>query len=192
MAEVKGAGDTHMASNPAVHSKFDRSHGRGIPAPHVGHPGGTLSITGTKIPGHNENGRLEPRSVDPGVGPHKVTHHPPQTLGSNLADGERGITGSKNSHYTDHVDHLKPRHFGLSGMLHGEPETVGRDKGGIQKAGKDARREDSHKGTSSRLHSKPGHSMETVTRASQKRDSGALAGEPGPRNSYTGGRGRIR
>lgn len=60
---MKGAEDEGVRDNPAVHSKFDRSRGKGIPAPHISHPGGTAPITGTKVAGHTEHGAKLPKHV---------------------------------------------------------------------------------------------------------------------------------
>lgn len=58
MSMVKGAGDTDSGSNPAVQSKFDRSHGRGLKAPHLSYPGQVAPVT-TSAP----TTRQEPKEV---------------------------------------------------------------------------------------------------------------------------------
>lgn len=63
MATVKGAGDTQTGSNPGVSSKFDKSQGKGLKAPHQSFPGQTAGITGSTKAGFNENGRMNPKST---------------------------------------------------------------------------------------------------------------------------------
>jgi hypothetical protein len=46
--------------NPTVHSKFDRSGGKGLKPPHLSHPGETAPVTGTHVAGHNEGGSKYP------------------------------------------------------------------------------------------------------------------------------------
>lgn len=46
--------------SPPIRSKFDRSHGKGLKAPHMSHPGGTAPVTGTTVAGHTENGAKYP------------------------------------------------------------------------------------------------------------------------------------
>lgn len=48
-------------NNPAVESKFDRSHGKGLTPPHLSWPGQTAPVTGTKVSGHTQNGAKIPR-----------------------------------------------------------------------------------------------------------------------------------
>lgn len=62
-SNMKGASVEPQRSNPTVHSKFDRSHGKGLKAPHLSHPGETAPITGTKVAGHTENGHKLPKHV---------------------------------------------------------------------------------------------------------------------------------
>ena len=52
-----------MSTNPPVHSKFDRSRGFGLKAPHLKHPGEVAPVTGTHVPGHTEGGAKLPREV---------------------------------------------------------------------------------------------------------------------------------
>lgn len=63
MPTVKGAGDSQMRENPVVHSKFDRSRGMGLKAPHLSHPGEVAKPTGSKHDGFNENGHMYPHEV---------------------------------------------------------------------------------------------------------------------------------
>jgi hypothetical protein len=49
-----------MAENMKTRSKFDRSHGKGLKAPHMGFKGATAPITGTVVPGHNDGGHMIP------------------------------------------------------------------------------------------------------------------------------------
>jgi len=60
---MKGAEDEGVRDNPAVHSKFDRSHGKGLKAPHLSHPGQVAPVTGTKVAGHTVNGHKLPKHV---------------------------------------------------------------------------------------------------------------------------------
>lgn len=62
-----------VRSNPPVQSKFDKSHGHGVPFTPVSHPGATAPLTGTKVAGHNENGHKYPTksTLTLGKGEHK-------------------------------------------------------------------------------------------------------------------------
>lgn len=57
---MPGAHDEGVKENPRVQSKFDRSHGKGLPAPHLKHPGEVARETGSSHPGHTENGHKIP------------------------------------------------------------------------------------------------------------------------------------
>jgi hypothetical protein len=96
---------THMEhnENPPVRSKFDKSRGKGLPAPHIGHPGATAPLTGTTIPGHNENGHKLPTERGNSHGGIKTHHHEPGRLGSNMAEGQRHVYGMPNKDQTDRV-----------------------------------------------------------------------------------------
>jgi hypothetical protein len=101
-SNMRGAEDEPQRSNPAVQSKFDRSHGMGLKAPHLSHPGEVAPMTGTKVAGHNEGGHKMPVDVTPKMGGHKVSHHAPEHLGSNMADGER-MAKTPNAMMTDSI-----------------------------------------------------------------------------------------
>lgn len=52
-------------SNPPVRSKFDKSQGKGLKAPHLSFPGGTAKVTGSSHAGFTENGNMLPKSSSP-------------------------------------------------------------------------------------------------------------------------------
>jgi hypothetical protein len=87
-------------SNPSVRSKFDKSHGKGLPAPHLKHPGETAKPTGTKMPGHTENGHKLP--VERGLSKGSHLHHgyTPGEMGAPIITGT-GQGHPKNSKLTD-------------------------------------------------------------------------------------------
>lgn len=60
-------------SNPPVHSKFDRSHGHGLPVKHVDLVHSSIPPTGTTVAGHNEHGHKYPQrsTLSLGKGEHK-------------------------------------------------------------------------------------------------------------------------
>jgi hypothetical protein len=60
-------------SNPPVHSKFDRSHGKGVPVKHVSMVEGAQPVSGTKKAGFTENGAMLPRksTLTLGKGEHR-------------------------------------------------------------------------------------------------------------------------
>jgi len=183
--------DSH--ANPQVRSKFDKSQGRGLPAPHLSHPGEVAKETGYHHPGHNENGHKLPHEVSMQVGDsgkHQVTWHAPGGLGTGMADG-KGYAKEPNIAATDHVvgkSHSVPfKH--MTPFAH-EPDSVrpGADlhnrqhdtrAGGLQGPKSD------HERGYSNPHDK-------ITNRSQKRDAGALAGDSGARKGYLGGRGKIK
>lgn len=67
MAEVpshmRGAETETVRDNPTVHSKFDRSQGKGLKAPHLSHPGEVAPLTGTHVKGHTPNGHMLPKHI---------------------------------------------------------------------------------------------------------------------------------
>jgi|SRR5580700_2667368 hypothetical protein len=51
--------------NPPVRSKFDKSQGRGLPAPHLGFPGKTVKVSGSPNgAGFTEHGHMLPHHRD--------------------------------------------------------------------------------------------------------------------------------
>lgn len=67
MAEVpshmRGAEVETVRDNPRVQSKFDKSRGKGLPAPHLSHPGAVAKDTGSKHAGYTENGHMLPTHI---------------------------------------------------------------------------------------------------------------------------------
>lgn len=88
-----------VGSNPTVHSKFDRSQGKGLKAPRLSHPGETAPVTGTHMPGHNPNGHKEPVHTSHGYGPPKVTHHTPAQAHGKMERGEHVNPSPKDTQY---------------------------------------------------------------------------------------------
>jgi hypothetical protein len=86
-----------VGSNPAVHSKFDRSQGKGLRPPHLSHPGETAPLTGTHVAGHNENGHKEPVKHSHGYGAPVQTHHEPHA--GRMAEGVRTGHTPKTTQY---------------------------------------------------------------------------------------------
>lgn len=100
---VKGAGDSHMAENPHVTSKFDRDHGQPRTPGKVSHPGGTAEPTfahtrvGPSSSHHDEHGkvhRYEPHHPVMG-GLHHGTKakHPTHDAKQASYEGEHGYNG---------------------------------------------------------------------------------------------------
>ena len=46
---MKGAENEPVRNNPTVRSKFDKSHGKGLKAPHMSFPGGIVNGNGKNI-----------------------------------------------------------------------------------------------------------------------------------------------
>jgi hypothetical protein len=86
-------------NNPAVQSKFDRSHGKGLKPPHLSHPGAVAPVTGTKVAGHNENGHKMPKEASVGYGEPQKTHHEPHA--GRMAEGTRTGHTPKSSFYDE-------------------------------------------------------------------------------------------
>jgi hypothetical protein len=116
--------EQERGSNPVVRSKFDKSHGKGLPAPHLKHPGEVAKESGSKYPGHTENGHKLPvergTNFSGGITTH---HHEPGKLGSMMAEGHRSIYGMPNKNHTDHVSPGKVVSTTASMHLH-EPDPV--------------------------------------------------------------------
>lgn len=81
MKTMPGAQEDAIRDNPPVRSKFDKSHGRGLPAPHMSSPGPVMPTT-------NPAPRVysEPKSVG-SSGSIKSQHIPPSQLGCGMAEG---------------------------------------------------------------------------------------------------------
>lgn len=179
-------------SNPAVRSKFDKSQGKGLPAPHLSHPGQTVAVTGTHHPGHNENGHKIPVEVTGRHGGdemHKVTHHHPSTLGSGMAEG-RGYAREPNIAQSDRVPEAT-RHEGMGPQPPRDQEQPsGHDRLHSEKQ-HDTRKANVRLGTEERAHQDRSHDGNKVTRSSRRDDAGSLSGNPKDRRGYSGGRGKI-
>lgn len=129
-SHMHGAENEGVRDNPKVRSKFDKSQGRGLPAPHLKHPGEVAKESGTKQPGFTENGHMEPKERQGhGVGSIATHHHEPGKLGSNMAMGQRSIYGMPNKDQTDRVSPGKVVQPMANMHLH-EPDPVhaGSDK----------------------------------------------------------------
>jgi hypothetical protein len=130
MKTMFGAHDEGVKDNPPVRSKFDKSHGKGLPAPHLKHPGQVAPDTGTRVPGHTENGHQLPIHRSLPMGGHQVTRHEVSSMGTNMYSGQ-GLGTAKNTKVTDSQVVKSSHRVGMSGM-HGthEPDPVhaGSDK----------------------------------------------------------------
>lgn len=117
-------------SNPRVSSKFDKSQGKGLPAPHLKHPGETAKETGSSYPGHNENGRKTPIERSVGLGGSPVRHaYTPGEMGAPILRGV-GQGHSKNSRLTDGnvVHHSTKVNMDRFGGHEPDPVQAGSDK----------------------------------------------------------------
>lgn len=192
---MPGAHDEGVRDNPPVKSKFDKSQGRGLPAPHLKHPGEVAKETGSKHPGFNENGHLLPKEGAMAFGGVKTHHHEPSRLGTNMADGEKHIYGMQNK---DHVGHVSPGKIvqPVASMHLREPDPV--DAGTIKERPATSGYGTPHgKGSESRygsqVKSQRSHPQKMEDSSTRRRaDAGALAGESGERRGYMGGRGKIK
>src|SRR5271154_5506904 len=98
---MPGAHDEGIKENPEVRSKFDKSQGRGLPAPHLKHPGEVAKETGTHMPGHNENGHKMPTERSVGLGgSHTRSHYSPGEMAAPMLHGT-GMGAVKNTRLTD-------------------------------------------------------------------------------------------
>ncbi len=189
---MRGAETEAARDNPQVHAKGDL-HGMGRKAPHMSHPGETAAVTGTHHSGHNENGHMHAKEVG-SRGSGRVTHHEPGKLGSGMAEGH-SYAREPVMHQTDHDGHHKVRT-----VSHGELGSMGQAAGdNMPKAESFHGHAKQHPtgpatrlGSEAKRHENRSHDGNRITHGSNKRDSGALAGESGPRTHYTGGRGKIR
>lgn len=114
MAIVKGAGDSTRADNPKVRSKGDQ-HGMPRVPGHVSHVGGTAPITlggsshstGKSADIYSHTGHMKPREAGAAAGEHKIAHHHPSTLGTQMVDGRRGFSALNNEAQTDEVNNAR-------------------------------------------------------------------------------------
>ncbi len=190
---MRGTTDESHGENPTVRSKFDKSQGKGLPAPHLTHPGEVAKETGSKHTGFNENGHMMPKDVSMAVGDdgkHQVTLHTPDNLGTGMAEG-RGYAKEPNVAATDHIV-AKSRTVPMDRFGGREPDPV---RAGTLKH--DKQHPTGHVnprmggGTDRLIAGKQVRGGERVDRPSQKRDSGALAGDTNPRRGYYGGKGKM-
>jgi hypothetical protein len=169
---MRGA-EEDQRENPPVQSKFDKSQGKGLPAPHLTHPGAVAKETGSKHPGFNENGHMLAREVGGPVGDstiHRVTQHSPASLGSGMAEGRRSY-GEPNIAATDHVV-AKPRTVPMERFAGHEPDPV--KAGGDLHRGQHDTRKAGRLGTEERGSSRQVYGGERVDRASHKSGPGVL------------------
>jgi hypothetical protein len=175
-SHMKGAEMEAERGNPAVRSKFDKSKGRGLPAPHLKFPGEVAKDTGSSHPGHNENGHKLPVERGQGTGPITTRHHTPGEMGAPLLHGQ-GLGAPKNTRMTDaNVVHHSTR-LGMSNIAGHEPDPVKRD------SVLHAKQHPTGHGQESAKSSRPQHQDNHSSRS--RSDAGALE-----RKNYTGGRGR--
>lgn len=132
MKTMSGAHDEGTRENPTVRSKFDKSQGKGLPAPHLTHPGETAKETGSKHPGHNENGHKLPTERSVGLGGSHLRHsYTPGEMGAPMIHGV-GLGHAKNSRLTDGavVHHSRNVTYGAMKPHLKEPDPVhaGSDK----------------------------------------------------------------
>jgi hypothetical protein len=121
-------------SNPPVRSKFDKSQGKGLPAPHLSSPGKTAKVTGSSHSGHTENGHKLPTERSVGLGGGHLRHNYSAAemgapmlhgQGMGLAKNTRLSDGNviKSSHRVDSPNHLaghepNPAHGGADKHTH--------------------------------------------------------------------------
>jgi hypothetical protein len=184
---------THRESheNPPVRSKFDKSQGKGLPAPHLKHPGDVAKETGSRYPGHTQNGHKLPVSRGTSMGAHLREHFSPGEMYAPMITGD-GMGREKNTRLTD-GNVVKSSHRVDEGALKAghEPDHTRKD------ADKHVMQHDTRHannqmggGTDKRMGaSRPQKMEDSSTR--RKSDAGALAGDTGPRKHYYGGKGRI-
>jgi hypothetical protein len=87
--------------NPKVSSKFDKSQGRGLPAPHLKHPGEVAKESGSSHPGHTSNGHKLPTERSVGLGGSYLRHeYSPGEMGAPQLHGI-GQGHVKNTRLTD-------------------------------------------------------------------------------------------
>lgn len=118
-SRMRGAEVETIRDNPPVRSKFDKSHGKGLPAPHLSSPGAVMPTT-------NPAARVfaEPKSVG-STGSIRTEHIPPSQLGTGMADG-RHYARAPNMSQTQVQG--KSSSVSSSGSAPGNPETAyGRD-----------------------------------------------------------------
>lgn len=187
---MPGAHNEGIRDNPAVKSKFDKSQGYGLPAPHLSHPGAVAKETGSSHSGYNANGHMVPKEVGE-TSSYRTEHHEPSKLGSGMAEG-RGYAREPNMGQTDRV---KPSHTVSMDRFAGrEPDPV---RAGTLKDETHKQHPTGHEnprmggGTDRLIAGKQVRGGERVDRPSQKRDSGALAGDTNPRRGYYGGKGKM-
>lgn len=140
--------------NPKVRSKFDKSQGRGLPAPHLSHPGATAKVTGSSHPGHTENGHKLPVERMNGVGGIGARHYSPGEMGAPILKGQ-GMGGPKNTHMTDaNVVKSSIRHFAPEMAPH-EPDPV-RAGGDLHKGQHNTAKGNDRLGGTENTHAKAG------------------------------------
>jgi hypothetical protein len=87
---VRGAGDSGSGNNPPVRSKFDRSRGKGLKAPHLSHPGEVAKESGSGHAGFMDSGHMMPKDVTPRLGTGSHEHIETGRLGGvNPMDSHR-------------------------------------------------------------------------------------------------------
>jgi hypothetical protein len=155
--KMPGAHDEGIRNNPPVRSKFDKSQGKGLPAPHLKHPGEIAKDTGTRMPGHNENGHKLPAERSVGLGAsHLRTHYGPGEMGSPMVHST-GQGKPKNERLTDgNVIKSSTRYFAPQMDSH-EPDPV-RARDGDRHAKQHATGKGQESGKSSRPQHQDNHS----------------------------------
>ncbi len=162
-----GAHDEGIRNNPTVRSKFDKSQGKGLPAPHLKHPGEVAKETGSSHPGHTENGHMLPQERNVGMSGHKVTHHEVGSMGSNMYTGQ-GLGTPKNTKITDSDVVKSSTRVGMGGFAGREPDPVhaGSDK--------HSKQHNTGRGQESGKSSRPQHQDNHSSRS--KEGAGVLSG----------------
>jgi len=163
---MKGAEDEPIRDNPTVHSKFNRSHGKGVSAPHMSSPGPVMPTTS---PGPRVYS--QPKNVG-SSGSMKTQHIPPSQLGDGMANG-RHYAQAPNMAQTQMQG--KSSSVAPSNMARGGMETPsGRDpvKSAVQRDTAASTR----LGTQMPYRSTKVTSDNRVTKVSSKQGPGVLAG----------------
>lgn len=158
-SDMRGAQNEPVRDNPPVRSKFDKSHGHGLKAPHMAAKGPVVSTT-TSAP----TVRSEPKQVGT-KGSIRSEHIDPSQLGTGMAEGR---------HYAKSPNMAQTQMQGKSSTLTltGMPGTQdSRSANGVTGSPKETRL-----GTQMPYRSTKVSSDNRVTKVSSRQGPGVLAG----------------
>lgn len=162
---MPGASNEPVRENPTVRSKFDKSQGRGLPAPHLTFPGQVAPVTNDGA----ARVRMEPKDVT-SRGSYRSEHISPSNLGTAMAEGRR-MANAPNMGQTAYVG--KSTTLGLSGMLKG-PSGTPSGGDGVRHDKQHDTRSAGRLGSNVQARNKSGASDNVVSRRSSKQGPGAL------------------